>query len=90
MNLREIKQLIVSRVTSVQGCKATELCVMPELVMAVKHGALSELPDILEEMIREGMLVEVEYELPSMPDRLKSFLLPAGAVIKVRGITDAN
>jgi uncharacterized LabA/DUF88 family protein len=42
-----------------------------------------DLPDLVEEMITEGMLVEVEYILPT--EKTNSFLLPAGTVT-IQGI----
>ena len=40
--------------------------------------------ELLEEIVNDGGLVEVEYELPGT-DRIKSFFLPAGTVVRVRG-----
>lgn len=40
-----------------------------------------DIPELIEELICEERIVEVEYSLPSLPGRAKSFLLPAGTVI---------
>lgn len=37
---------------------------------------------LLETMVRQGALVEVEYILPDMPDRVKSVFFPAGTKVK--------
>lgn len=76
MTIDELKTKIAERVFELQGCKAVELCAMEELV-----ASNSDLPAILEEMVSEGKLVEVEYLLPNMNYRIKSFLLPAGTVL---------
>ena len=73
------KQLIIDAVTAMQGCKATELCVIGNIVMDVGD----ELPDLITELINEGKLIEIEYVLPEMDYRIKSFLLPGKSKVYV-------
>jgi hypothetical protein len=87
MTRSEIKQAIKEIVESVQGLKATELAAKEELNVLLKEketvaGVECEfdLPELLEEMVVEGMILEVEYVLPSLP-HMKSFYLPAGTRI---------
>jgi hypothetical protein len=75
----EIKQLIVERVSEKAGLKAVHLASEEDIVLACK-----DLPSICEELVEEGRLVEVEYVLPEMDWRIKSFYLPAGTVVRVR------
>jgi len=76
MSLMQLREWIVGYVTRHQGCKAVQLAA----------DAVGEFPsisshDILESighLVKNGELVEVEYNLPEMPYRVKSFLLPKG------------
>jgi uncharacterized LabA/DUF88 family protein len=88
VNKDYLKDLVAKTISEVQGCKATEL--VPEIIRRledVDRKALFDgdydLPDLVEEMITEGMLVEVEYILPT--EKTNSFLLPAGTVT-IQGI----
>ena len=69
---RATRDRILQVVIGEQGCKAVSL------VVQVRHANTLV---VLSEMIGNGEIVEVEYTLPSMPDRLKSFLLPAGSTV---------
>jgi hypothetical protein len=85
MTRDDVKNRIVEIVTEKQGCKATELCAIHELVLADNgDGNGFPIPDLVEELVQEEKLVEIEYVLPSMNYRIKSFLLPAGTQIKMR------
>ena len=86
----DLKRVVIDSVTSRQGCKATELCVDEIVVKAfVEYVAgcsmtreqAGTLPDLLEELVKEGNLVEVEYVLPMLDCRIKSFLLPANTKV---------
>jgi len=76
---RRVKNEIVSIVESLQGCKATRL--------AMDAARLPDCPDdfptLLQELINSGEVVEVEYTLPNMPYRIKSFLLPKGTSVNI-------
>ena len=63
-----------------QGCKAIDVATEANIIIACARENV-ELPDLLEEMVRESKLVEVEYSVPGMEYRTKSFLLPAGSTI---------
>jgi len=78
----ELKQKIVDIITEVQGCKATELST--NLSIDVLNALeVHDLPTILAELLHERRLVEVEYVLPQLSFRAKSFLLPAGVEVKI-------
>lgn len=89
MDKDAVKKMIAEIVANIQGCKATELAV--HVAQHVTNPTTRQqifdsnfdFPDLLQEMITEGMLVEVEYVLPSMNYRCKSFLLPAGTQVNV-------
>ena len=74
-----IKELVDEK----QGCKSVELATLVAMWMAkdpeIFHNV--NVPDLIEEMRIDGTLVEVEYILPNMDDRVKSFLLPKGTEV---------
>ena len=82
MNAEVIKQWIVDHVTSVNGCKATELATIPEIAMELYNSKL-KLSDLILELVSQHKLVEVEYILPNLDFRIKSFLLPAKTKVTV-------
>jgi hypothetical protein len=73
---------ILERVEALQGVKAVALVSEPEMAV------IDNLPQTLEDLVKDGQLVEVEYVLPNMSWRAKSFYLPAGT--KVRVINNAT
>lgn len=71
----EAKDLVAALVNEKTGIKATELVVCKE-ILAIRncgHGIV----EILDDLTKEGRIVEVEYTLPPDHDRIKSFYLPA-------------
>ena len=89
----KLKELIVERVEAVQGCKGMDLVMW--VISNARYNPLAwvhskdareygtpKFPEILAELVKEGKLVEVAYCLPTMPDREKSFYLPAGTIIQ--------
>lgn len=75
----DIKSIIKKTVNNNQGIKATEL------VLEVMHQSsdmnLDAYEDALMELIKEGEIVEVEYTLPQMDYRVKSWYLPKDTVV---------
>jgi hypothetical protein len=85
MTRDEVKNKIVEIVTLKQGCKAIELgAALVEILTQDGDCDDFPIPDLIEELVQEEKLVEVEYVLPAMNYRIKSFLLPAGTEIKMR------
>lgn len=76
ITLDEAVDLVAKAVLDLQGCKATELIADKRL-----HQYDFPWPTALEEAVKRGKLVEVEYTLPNMAWRIKSFYLPAGTKI---------
>ena len=80
MNVSETYELVeelAAKVLELQGCKAVELI--------GKLGAYKPTiiwPDILKEAILAGKVVEIEYTLPNMNYRVKSFILPGGTEVR--------
>ena len=87
MDKQEAKQLVIDRITELQGCKATELAASLELVKVFEQFSF---PELLEELINGGQIIEVAYVLPSMNYREKSFLLPVDTKIKIINNKDWN
>lgn len=84
MTRNEAKDLIVKTIEAMQGMKATELAAMPEVVLPLSLVQL-ELPDLIDELVEEGRLTEVEYSVPELHWRAKSFLLPANSQVRLLG-----
>lgn len=83
MTKSDMKADIAATVLECQGCKATELVVkLPEWTRKGMYDSPFDFVELIEEMVDEGTLVEVEYVLPNMQYRIKSFLLPAGTSIR--------
>lgn len=87
MTKEQVKDIIVSIVNRMQGCKATELAcdeALLELPSEAKRGLLnSGVPALVDELVAEGRLVEVEYVLPNLSFRAKSYLFPTGTKVKI-------
>ena len=80
MTKEQAMEAIAEVVRNKQGCKATEL-VCVELLLEVFEAFGIE---IIYEAVKVGSIREVEYILPDMNYREKSFLLPAGTEIVVK------
>ena len=76
-NREQAKKLIVQECSI--GLKATEL---PARLPIPIEGV--DLVALIQELIDEGSLIEIEYVLPGMPYRAKSFLLPAGTYVSIK------
>jgi predicted DNA-binding transcriptional regulator YafY len=74
----DVKEAIVKVVEEHQGLKATELVV--KIFDYVTPSESSKVLDAIQELVENGELVEIEYTLPKMAYRTKSFLLPKGTV----------
>jgi len=86
MTLADVKELIVRKVNSLNGVKATALAGDPEVIEACLAAERDmhedvELVHLIDELIQDGELVEVEYILPDMQYRVKSLLLPKKAEV---------
>jgi Tfp pilus assembly ATPase PilU len=81
MTNEEAKQIIVETVTSLQGCKATELVSDKRMVEVATLINTLELSALIDQLVEEGKLVEIEYELNQLHYRTKSFLLPGDVKI---------
>lgn len=80
--MERIKEIIVEMVESVQGCKAIDLIVPLTKRLIQEELETDDLPKLIEDLVSEGRLVEIEYHLPSQPNRVKSFLLPSDSVVE--------
>lgn len=79
MTKDEVKDVLVRRVTEKQGCKATELVADMQVQEAAFSGLehdVHDLSGLIEDLVIEHRLIEIEYVLPQIGYRLKSFLLP--------------
>ena len=81
----KVRNRIVNIVNNIQGLKAAELVV--KLMEVLREENLQyvlhehSVTILVDELVKEGELVEVEYILPGMLYRIKSFLLPASTQV---------
>lgn len=80
MTRGEAKQLVCGLVTEKQGCKILDL-----ILPYYSHPGAEEhtIDSLVNELVEEDRLIEIEYVLPGMLYRIKSFLLPAGTDVTV-------
>ena len=79
---QKIKRQIVAAVDGKQGCKATELIADANLVEALVEFGAHRLMELVDQLIIDGLLIEIEYIVPTIHWRIKSFLLPAGSEVR--------
>lgn len=75
-----IDQQVLAVIIAKQGCKTTELAA--QLAPEVTAGPLTK---SIERLVDSGDLIEIEYTLPTMRWRVKSFLLPGETSLTVKG-----
>lgn len=78
-SFREVKDEITRIVVEHNGIKATELVVKIPASMLIL-----DVTTAIAEMVRDNELVEVEFKVPAMPYRAKSFLLPKNSEVSLR------
>jgi hypothetical protein len=82
MTKEQLKDRIHNIIVNLQGCKATELVSRFDREMLEALDAF-DLSTILTEMMHDKKLIEIEYELPEMSWRSKSFFLPYGTEVRI-------
>ena len=86
--MMELRELIVDVLGETSGLKATELAA--RVVAAVYQRADARMIQLDPEqvlgefaaLVASGDMIEIEYIVPRMPDRVKSFYLPKGSVVR--------
>lgn len=76
ITMDEAVELVAKEVRELQGCKAMELIASKNL-----NAYDFSWPDAIEEAVQRGKIIEIEYMLPNMNWRIKSFYLPGGTRI---------
>lgn len=75
----EAKIKLAELVTRLQGCKATELAVKATMEFQCEEAV----HNLLDEMVKDGSIIEVEYILPHADVKIKSFYLPKGTRVDI-------
>lgn len=70
-------KIVEDIINSENGIKATELATKVAIVV-------DDLPEILNYLMQAKRIVEVEFVLPHMEYRVKSFLLPKNTNVRIR------
>ncbi len=83
-----LADFITTTVTEMQGIKATEMAMIAAEFL-LKEGEPLSFNDYLtciENLILKKRILEIEYTLPNIDYRAKSFYLPAGSSISIRSV----
>ena len=78
-----VKEIVIDS----QGCKVNKLVSDLVIKYLEKYGpSENNIPYVesVEEAVKRGEIVEIEYILPNINYRIKSFLLPTDSIINVR------
>jgi len=78
---KEIEDLIIKVVESSQGIKAVDLTIKVISEIIPRDINNLDVLGVLQDLVLRGELVEIEYSLPQMSYRTKSFFLPKGSKI---------
>jgi len=79
----EIKDIISRVINSHQGINGVELVIEVMYQASVTPFPIEEYENALIELVTEKEIVEVEYTLPTMDYRVKSWYLPKGTMVEV-------
>lgn len=74
MTADKAKEMLLEKIVGLQGMKATQIAT--EFAVELQD---FNVPELLDQMVKEGKIIEIEYTLPEMTWRCKSFYLPGGA-----------
>jgi hypothetical protein len=80
MTKEKAKDFLVNKINSLNGIKATELVCNEEVIIELGLDD-HDVPTLLDELVQENRIMEVEYVVPAMKWRIKSFYLPIGSEI---------
>lgn len=80
-NQKKIEQTIIDIINEHQGSKATLVAALVADRCTKYIHQPQDVIDAIDRLVNEGRIVEVEYVLPSMTYRIKSFLLPASTMV---------
>lgn len=87
---KALTKMVISLVTAYQGLKATDLA-----MKVVERAHEEELPfpssditqedyfNLVQELVETEMITEIEYILPEIQYKTKSFLLPKDTVVRI-------
>uniref|UniRef100_A0A6M3L8D9 Uncharacterized protein n=1 Tax=viral metagenome TaxID=1070528 RepID=A0A6M3L8D9_9ZZZZ len=79
----EQKELLKDRILELvnNGIKGTELVV--KIISESDVLIHTDVVKVIEELMEQGEMIEIDYVLPSMEYRIKSFYLPKGTSISI-------
>lgn len=77
-----MRKRIKEKVTEMNGCKLIELVADIDIVEYAYNNNVNLVDEIFD-MVKNGELVEVEYILPHLSYKIKSFILPSGTDVSL-------
>lgn len=79
----DLRGIILEKVNQSTGIKGSELAT--EVCVRFMEGGINVTIEnyrlLIEQLVKEGEIVEIEFCLPSMPERIKSIFFPKGTNI---------
>lgn len=84
MTKDECKKLILDKLVKVGGARADELVAWHGFYTVEGFSEVFH-PDLLQQMVTEGMLMEIKYTLPDSKNS-SSFLVPKGTKVSIIGL----
>jgi len=78
-----MRDIILKAINDSQGIKNVELSLKVLSIILPLEFNTDEFHEELSYLVEEGEILEIEYTLPSMDYRIKSFYLPKGTSIHI-------
>ena len=80
----DVRQLIIDTVNDTTGIKAVELiCRVAPIIYESDCRLQGDITAMLEQLVKEGEVVELELLLPHANDRIKSMYFPKGTELRI-------
>lgn len=89
LTLIQVKKIVVEKITELQGVKATTLVTeLPNEVIEWGSVRKNDILQVFEELVKDGEILEIEYVLPSINYRTKSFYVPKDTKITIIDVSE--
>ena len=86
ISMTNVEEILVEEVENRQGCKATELA----YALAERLPNCQDISSLISACVLKGLVDELEYVLPNMTYRIKSWILPAGTIVNFATYTKSR
>jgi len=84
VEINELKEILKGEINKSNGLKMAELIVlMPREV--ITKSCVDDIYLAIEQLVKEKEIIEIEFTLPNMSYKIKSFLLPKDTELCISG-----